>query len=138
MSAACEQSNQRRPSVRGRGFTLIELLVVIAIIGVLVAALATGRASRARGCKADPVRQQPQADWSGPAQLPLSLEQLSRRLPLCIQGRLAEFFAVAVSLVGPGADGTATGTVQSLQRPQLQLSGRTHAERRAHAVLALL
>ena len=53
-----------------RGFTLIELLVVIAIIAVLIALLLARGAIGPRGGPAGPVRQQPQADRPGDAQLP--------------------------------------------------------------------
>ena len=57
--------------VRSRsGFTLIELLVVIAIIAVLIGLLLPGRPGGPRGGPPRPVRQQPQADRPGPAQLP--------------------------------------------------------------------
>ena len=56
-------------SHRRRGFTLIELLVVIAIIAVLIGLLAARRAGGARGRPALAVRQQPQADRPGHAQL---------------------------------------------------------------------
>ena len=54
---------------RRAAFTLIELLVVIAIIAVLIALLAARRPGGARGGPAVPVRQQPEADRPGDAQL---------------------------------------------------------------------
>ena len=54
---------RERPAMSkaSRGFTLIELLVVIAIIAVLIAPLATRRASGTRGREADSVREQHEA-----------------------------------------------------------------------------
>ena len=57
-------------SIVAAGFTLIELLVVIAIIAVLIGLLLAGGPGGPRGGPARPVRQQPEADWSGRAQLP--------------------------------------------------------------------
>ena len=54
-----------------RGFTLIELSVVIAIIAVLIALLAAGRAGGPRSGSPLAVRQQPQANRPGLAQLHL-------------------------------------------------------------------
>ncbi len=52
-----------------RGFTLIELLVVIAIIAVLDALLLSRRPGGPRGGTPIAMREQPQADRPGDAQL---------------------------------------------------------------------
>ena len=80
---------------RRRGFTLIELLVVIAIIARPDRAAAAGRAGGPRGGPPRPVRQQPEADRPGPAQLP-------RR-------RSATFPPGYVSDVDPDGDDTGPG-----------------------------
>ena len=57
------QKNKRtRP-----GFTLVELLVVIAIIGILVGLLLPACPGRSRGCTANELQQQFQANWNRPA-----------------------------------------------------------------------
>ena len=60
---------RHRRSTRSRGFTLIELLVVIAIIAVLIALLLPAVQAAREAARRAAVRQQPQADRPGPAQL---------------------------------------------------------------------
>ena len=64
--------------MRRRGFTLIELLVVIAIIAVLIALLLPAVQAAREAARRIAVRQQPQADRPGPAQLPRHQRRRSR------------------------------------------------------------
>ena len=61
------------------GFTLIELLVVIAIIAVLIALLLPAVQAAREAARRMPVRQQPQADRPGVAQLSPDATSASRR-----------------------------------------------------------
>ena len=108
-----------------RGFTLIELLVVIAIIAVLIS-LCCPRCNRARGGPAGPVRQQPEADRPGHAQLPHRIGTFP------LGGTVAAVcYAPAMAatpwLGGPGGpcpDAGLPGTAAAVQCGQLQLGER--------------
>ncbi len=97
-----------------------------------------GRPGGTRGGAADSVHQQPQADRAGSAQLPRVLEQLPGGISLCLPGGLAQFLAVAVSLVGAGADGTIPGAGQPFQRAQLRFPDRPPADNERCILLAVL
>ena len=68
---------------RRTGFTLIELLVVIAIIAVLIALLLPAVQAAREAARRLAVRQQPEADRPGAAQLP----SRQRLLPHGVQQR---------------------------------------------------
>ena len=116
----------RRSTNARRGFTLIELLVVIAIIAVLIALLLPAVQAAREAARRIAVRQQPEADRPGPAQLREHLRHVpapggphdgpgDRRRPAPTRGRAS----------CSGSRATSRGA--ALQRVQLDRSRRSTA-----------
>ena len=100
--------------LRRSGFTLIELLVVIAIIAVLIALLLPAVQAAREAARRAAVRQQPQADRPGAAQLPPG----PGRLP---DGPVAPAGLDLEQHQRPGRHAPLHGAERHLQRDQLQL-----------------